>query len=351
MRFRWLAYILNTATLFSLSLTGVSASALEPVYIQPPRSATDATQIYYQDLLDSMLPAAMPLRTVPRAVTQERSLQLLDTGSMSVAWCGTNNTREQRFRAIRVPLFGGLLGVRMGIIRKDQRARFDAITTEAEFQQLVACQGDQWPDSDILEANGYQVERITKYDQMFMMLKAGRCDYFPRSITEIFGELRNHGDDELMAYERILLSYPFPMYFFVSRNNPGLGDLLEGRLTQYARSGQLRTYMQSHPATQSVFPLEKYQDALIFELDNPDLPNDTPVDDPALWLFQSPDSSGEPAEASYRRAFQQPVRSTRKSNDAITERAADIKSGTDSEIKSESNKKMTPALTPDPDTY
>ncbi len=287
----------RTVLAFLLCLPAlVMARTADVIYIQPPRSAADASHTYYMDLLRTVMPEdtvfAIPGNTTP----QERSLRLLDTGALTIAWSGTNNDREQRFRPIRVPVYAGLLGIRMPVIRASDKLRFDQISNESELKNLVACQGDQWPDSDILEANGYHVERVPQFDMMYRMLEAGRCDYFPRAITEIYGELAQANNPQLMAYDRVLLSYTFPMYFFTANSNEALASLLESRLLEFAHSGKLQDYIRHHPVTKGAFPLARFRESLIFQLANPDLPDATPLDDSTLWL-QLPSESDRQVDA------------------------------------------------------
>ena len=148
----------------------------------------------------------------------------------------------------------------------------------------MACQGNQWPDSDILEENGYRVDRIARFEVMYRMIEAGRCDYFPRSVIEIYAELEQFGQGVLMAYDDLVLSYPFPMYFFVNNDDASLADDLEGALTTMVQSGRLHEFMQQHPVTRSAFPLSRFKHARIFNLRNARLPPSTPVTDKVLWL-------------------------------------------------------------------
>ncbi len=262
----------------------VNAAAPDSIYLQPPRSDADATHSYYVDLLGIILPESRLLVNRGSATPQERSMQLLDRGAISISWSGTNTPRETRFRPVRVPLYAGLLGIRMPVIRASDKRRFDEISNESDLKAMVACQGDQWPDSDILEANGYTVERITSFEQMYRMLEGGRCDYFPRAITEIYGELESNTYPDLMAYDRVLLSYTFPMYFFTSKNNEALARKLEERLLIFAESGDLQAFIRQHPVTKSAFPLARFSESLIFSLKNPDLPAETPLQNRALWM-------------------------------------------------------------------
>lgn len=272
------------STMIIISLIYSQARALEMVRIPPPRSSEDSTHAYYYDLLKEVLPPGVTVEVTPNPLAQKRSLQLLDSGELNLAWSGTTTTREKDNLAIRIPLYAGLLGVRVPIIRKNDQARFDKIKTEDDLKALTACQGDQWLDSDILEDNGYSVERVTKFILMYRMLRAGRCDYFPRGITEVYTEIAHQDDDNLMAYDRVLLAYRFPMYFFISKSNTELETVLNKALYDFAASGKLIRFMQQHETTRDVFPLSKYHDSLIFNLKNRDLPPLTPLSDDRLWL-------------------------------------------------------------------
>lgn len=283
-----------TSLLFVIGLSIQSQwSYAEPVYIQPPRAIEDASHRYYQDLLSAQLDGDDELTTIERPVTQVRSLQLLNSGDLTVAWSGTSYRRENLYRPLRVPLFLGLLGVRVPVIRAADQARFDKITEETQLQALVACQGDQWPDSDILERNHYTVERVAKFESMYRMLKGGRCDYFPRSIIEVYGELNAPDRSDLIVYERLLLSYTFPMYYFTSYGREELARSLESRLYEFATSGRLLEFMKSHPATRPAFPLSRFRKSTIFYLHNPDLPTETPISDTALWLMPGQNSDDD----------------------------------------------------------
>ena len=119
---------------------------------------------------------------------------------------------------IRIPLFKGLLGYRVSLIHKSNYEKFVGIGKK-ELQALIACQGQHWPDSDILEDNQFQVARVVRFDSMFKMLNQGRCDYFPRSIFEGYAELLSAQQlyPDLMMFDEVILQYDFPMYYFVNQ--------------------------------------------------------------------------------------------------------------------------------------
>ena len=260
------------------------ADERQVLHIQPPRDELDGSHAYYRDLLTALVGNDFDVRMTDYTITQDRAFRFLDEGSLDVVWAGTNVQREQQFRPVRVPLFGGLLGERIPVIRKADQKTFDGISSPDQLQPLVACQGNQWPDSDILEDNGYTVERISQFELMYRMVEGGRCDYFPRAVSEVYGELTRYSNGELMAYDNIVLSYRFPMYFFVSRDHEALAQMLESRLQEWARSGRLLAFIQQHPASRGTFPLERFSSSRIFELTNRRLPPETPLSDDSLWI-------------------------------------------------------------------
>ncbi|AQS40527.1 periplasmic component of amino acid ABC-type transporter/signal transduction system [Shewanella psychrophila] len=275
--------------IISLSIAATHLAAA-PIVIQPKQSEDDASYGYYVDLITLILELTREeygqaeLVESESVFTQNRAFSALKQGELDLFWAGTSQDREDTYRAIRVPLMGGLLGVRVPVIRAAKYQMFLQIGTSGQLKALTACQGDQWPDSDILESNGYRVERVTKFALMYSMLKQGRCDYFPRGITEVYAELEGEDKEDLIAYDKILLSYPFPMYIFVNKDKETLAQRLELGLLSLVEQGKLTVFMQYHPVTKNIFPLEKYSGSKTFRLTNTNLPESTPLRDESLWL-------------------------------------------------------------------
>lgn len=264
--------------------------AAEIVRVEAAQSDDNRSHVYFVDLLTQVLAKTdaenglTEVQPVEIYVSQARAFQLLKTEQLDVIWAGTSLEREQNFAAIPIPLIGGLLGIRVPVIRQQRLAEFDKITSADELKKLEACQGSQWPDTDILEFNGYKVERIISFNLMYSMLLQGRCDYFPRGMNEVYAELTAPANQGLIAYERIVLRYPLPMYFFVAKNNQALQHRIQLGLQRMVDSGELNAFIKQHSTTRDIFPLTNFSDSLIFELTNPMLPISTPVDDPNLWL-------------------------------------------------------------------
>jgi len=130
--------------------------------------------------------------------------------------------------------------------------------------------------------------RVLKFESMFTMVLNGRCDYFPRAITEGYSEIQAYAElsnsDELMVFDDIILKYKFPFYFFTSNENNTLASLLTIGLTKAVDDGSLLQLMENHPATKHLFPLSQWQNKQFFYLFNPLLSDNTPLDNRKLWL-------------------------------------------------------------------
>lgn len=245
---------------------------------------------YFHDLLQRILdettPAFGPVRIerVTEKLSQARQIAEVQAGRLDLLWTGTNIDREQTIRAIRIPVDMGLIGQRLPVIRADRRAEFAAVRSVDDLRRFKACQGAHWPDADILDAAGLPQEIHAHFDQLYLMLRAGRCDYFLRGVAEVAGEMAIYGGSDLIAFDRLVVAYPMPIYLFVAKDNEKLAKRLETGLRALLSSGAMRQMLATHPSTRAAFPLERFKDATILRLRNPTLPVTTPLHDPSLWL-------------------------------------------------------------------
>lgn len=280
--------------LFGLLVSWSSQS--KNIIIAGQQSNEDTAHAYFVELLNLALAKTRdnsPYQNViildSGQTTQGRAIKLLQENIINVYWTGSNKTRESIMLPIKVPLFKGLLGYRISIIKQQDLLDFTNIS-EARLKQKIACQGEHWPDSDILEANGYHVLRVARFDLMFKMLVQGRCDYFPRAIYEGYGELEKAKlkYPNLIIYDETILQYPFPMYFFTSLDNIELAMQIETGLLKALEDGSLQRLMENHSTTLGIFPLSQWRDRQYFHLVNDSLPNVSQFIDTPLWLTLYP---------------------------------------------------------------
>ncbi|WP_462156991.1 hypothetical protein [Pseudoalteromonas sp. GB56] len=167
-------------------------------------------------------------------------------------WSMTSRERENRARAVRVPLTMGLIGYRILVIKESDKAKFANIKTAEELKKQTALLGHDWPDSAIMQANGFAVEAVSWHDSMYALLGGNQFDYFPRGILEIGQELSFFNQGAHFTIEdRWLLHYPAAMYFFVHRDNEELAQRLEYGLQKMIDSGELKSLFDQPPFPQS----------------------------------------------------------------------------------------------------
>ncbi len=205
-----------------------------------PESDSDHRNQYPLEMLHLALQkAGLPYETrgLKLRMSQNRALVLLQNRQLDVFWSMTSREREQSLLPVRVSLDRGLYGCRVFLIQKQRQADFLALQDKAQLARMVAVQGHDWPDTDILRSNGLQVVSSPNYELMFSMLQAGSVDYFPRSVIEIDDELRQHANAGLQIEESLLLQYPTALYFFVNRRDQALARALEDGLRAALQDG------------------------------------------------------------------------------------------------------------------
>ncbi|WP_284377345.1 hypothetical protein [Litoribrevibacter albus] len=276
-------------TLFFFLVCCSWASVAQTLFVRPAQSEHDISHSFFVSLLEQSLKKSGAYQIEVLKVedlTQDRGFLLLKQHRLDVFWAGINPVRADNFRVITVPLTMGMLGHRLPVIRRQDKAKFDALD-EVELKKLRACQGSQWPDSDILEHNGYRVVRAPKFAMMYDMLSVGRCHYFPRGLNEVYGEVssfeQSGGADDLIVYDKIVLKYRFPMLFFTHKDNEALAQKIDAGLRKMVESGELMQFIKSHPVTRDAFPLERFAESRIYELVNPLLTVPLPEDN-HYWI-------------------------------------------------------------------
>lgn len=272
----------------------VSAQSLAPSAIRVASAKPEfaVAQDYFVGMLRRALELGAQGRAVPviqqvGLMEQKQGLQEMVRGKIiDVYWMGTDQEREEKLRAIRIPLDRGLVGFRRFITRQSMSSVLDGIDSLGALKSLIACQGKDWPDTAILRAAGLRVIEIANFERMFQQLDLSKCDYFPRGYFEGFSELdvRKQKYPDLILYDSLVLHYPFALYFFVNKKNEDLALWIEHGLEKMIDSGEFLRYMQAHSLTRHVFPLSSTRGMRVIEIHNPRLPFDTHVKDSRYWF-------------------------------------------------------------------
>ncbi len=172
--------------------------------------------------------------------------------------------------AIDVPLMQGLLGYRQLIVQRNRLEEFRNIDEET-LKQRVAGQGKAWEDVYIYRQNGYRVNDDGDYLALTNMLLAGRFDYLPMSLIEVHNVIAQAEDpSQLAIVENLIIYYPLPLYFYVSKSQPQLAERLEKGLRKAQDDGSLEKLLYEHFGKE--IQLLKDPDNRVFTLRNEAVP-------------------------------------------------------------------------------
>jgi hypothetical protein len=268
------------------SLNTYASANLTPIYYPNSESADDIRVEYPLQLLElAFSKTSLPYTLVSSdtATTQSRALKLLQgEGNIDVVWTMTNIEREAEFLPIRIPLYKGLIGWRVLIIKQENQGLFEHISNLKQLSKLLAGQGLDWPDTQILKNNAIKVETSTSYETLFDMLQKGRFEYFPRSIIEVWQELAHRPHHGLAVEKQLLLCYPTAMYYFVKKDNTQLANQIEKGLTIAIADGSFDRLFYAF--NQEFIEKSTLHARNIITLSNPHFPALPALDNPRLWF-------------------------------------------------------------------
>ncbi|GAC18442.1 hypothetical protein [Paraglaciecola arctica] len=249
-----------------------SASTIEEYPIELLALALDQTGVNYQ------LTPSVNILSKGKALSR-----LQDNREINIVWGMTNPQREKDLLPIRIPIFKGLIGWRLLLIRQDMAGRFKYIQQLDHLVKLAPLQGRDWPDTKILQFNGFDV--ITERTQSGLMRMLGKAqgDFFPRSIIEIWDELaKSETQIPIEVQPTLGIRYPAAIYFFVNKKSVPLASLIERGLEKAIENGKFEAlFLEKYKAN-----IEKAQieDRTFYLLKNTFLPEKTPLDRKELWF-------------------------------------------------------------------
>jgi hypothetical protein len=252
--------------------------------------ATNKVEGEKEELAYNILKLALS-HTAPNTTYKQASSNLsrgaltseIESGQIDVMWAGASEL-ENQLRPVRIPILKGLLGHRIFIIRKGDQSKFDNITSLTQLKALQAGQGKNWGDTTILKSAGIPTVTTFKYANLFPMLEGGRFDYFPRAVHEPWSEVTSRPELGLTIEKKIMLIYPFAMYFYVGKNNRELHDLIYQGFEQAIQDGSFDKLFFANPMIKDVLSKAHLAERRVFRINNPNMHPDTPTDRQEFWL-------------------------------------------------------------------
>lgn len=195
--------------------------------------------------------------------------QMSNSSHIQIAVFAPNKEREKNAIVVRIPVTGTLLSYRICLIREGHQSDFNSVNSLETLinSPLKIGSHQDWPDTQIMQANGLTLWEAKKYELLFAQLEAGRFDCFSRGANEIVQEQHSHADKALQIEQKLIIYYPLPFYYFVNKNNPELALRLSKGLTILKDNGEYEAmFKEKFGKTLKILAM---QNRKIVELSNP----------------------------------------------------------------------------------
>jgi len=285
---------MNRLTSFAKALVAIACSllisthlaALELVRYPQPLQTYKEHHIYPLSLLKlaiSKIDSEYQLAPSDIFMNQGRALkQLAARDNIEVLWTMTSKAREQTLNAIRIPIYKGLIGWRVFLTNANTHLDFTKPIPLEQMQKLKVVQGHDWPDTAILRHNQFNVQTGPDYGGLFKMLQYKRVDLMPRSIIEVWNELKVNTASNIKLEQHTLISYPTASYYFVSKDNKVLAEAVRRGLEIALKDGSFDALFQLHFS--KMIRQAKLDTRTHYRLENPLLTKETPLENKRLWF-------------------------------------------------------------------
>lgn len=173
---------------------------------------------------------------------------------------------------VRFPIDLGIVGYRVCFTHPAAQERLRQVETIEQLRQFSHGQGLQWADVEILRSNGFKVDEVASYENLFGMVAAGRFDLFCRGANEVLDETRAHPDlPGLRLEESLALVYPLPRFFYTHASNRAAAQRIEEGLRLAYADGSLQQAWQANYGESLAFA--RLGQRKVFRLENPAVRN------------------------------------------------------------------------------
>ncbi len=237
-----------------------------------------------------------PVHLMPALDTesQDRAVKLVMQGTIDVVSFGYSAERAKDLLPVRIDTLKGIVGFREFIVRESDEARLSAMNAKEFHDKLTFGLNSQWADLPIMTDAGFHVVSSLGYENLFTMLAAGRFDAFPRGLNEIDRDidLRNEQTPALVIEHRHAIYFPYPVYFWVRKDNTALAERIRKGLEASLADGSMRQLFLRYHAFEIGQLQGEHRD--IIRLPNKRLPDASYDPDTSWWWPQSTAGEGKP---------------------------------------------------------
>jgi len=216
----------------------------------------------------------------------QAQINWVKNGRITISTFGSSAQQEKVLIPIRIPIFKGLIGYRIFLIKKNDQDKFNNIRSLHDLRQLKGAQGIGWTDLTILQDAGLPQEILPGNIIYRILNRGGRVDYFPRAVYEAVGEIQTmqlkHPD--IAIEKKILLVYPFAMYFYVSPRYSALAKAFDKSFQELVADGSFDRFFYQHPYIKTALKTARLQHRVRFDLTNKTLSSKTATLPAVYWV-------------------------------------------------------------------
>ncbi|NRR34165.1 ABC transporter substrate-binding protein [Oxalobacteraceae bacterium] len=232
-----------------------AAAALDVLVLDRPESRADHRRDFASLVLRTVMERTVPefgrYRIEQAAVymNRRRLFEALKEGKfVNVAAYPASQEWMDALRSVQVPIDMGLQSWRLLLIDGDKQVQFRTVQSLEQLQRWSAGTGGGGITLKALRENGLPVVTGGSYPGLFQMLMAGRFDYFPRGLNEIFSEYDHfRASYPALAVENsLLLHQQVVSLFFVSPRAQHLQRRLTLGMEAMVRDGTLERLVLSY---------------------------------------------------------------------------------------------------------
>ncbi|MDR7089225.1 hypothetical protein J2X05_001231 [Cellvibrio fibrivorans] len=224
------------------------------------------------------------LNQLDQVITDARKSRRVEKGTLSLKWSSASNLLEKNLRPIKIPIFKGLLGYRIFVIRKGDQNRFNDIKTLEDLRKLTAGQGYFWGDTKILQTAGIPVVTAAQGRNLWSMLASHRFDYMSLAVHEPWLDLEHRAELQLEVEKTLLLVYPSALFFYVSPDNKVLYDLILSGMEIAINDGSYDRLFYQSGMIQAVVEHANLSARKVIYINNPLINRDVLPADPKYWF-------------------------------------------------------------------
>lgn len=268
--------------LISALATPYALACESPIKVQQLESGKDNLMNALLTLAISKSAPERCVKTNDEVMTTGREVMHVKKGLLDVLWSSGHDIRG--LMPVRVPIFKGILGYRMFVIRKGEQARFDNISSIEDLKKLKAGLGKGWGDTIVLQNAGIPMVTTTRARFLWPMLDNKRYDYLPIAVHEPWEDLALRPELKLTTEENILIRYDSAMYFYVNSKNTELAKLISDGMKKAIDDGSYDDLLYQSEMIQSAIKFANVDKRRVIEIPNPKFHDKTPKENLKYWM-------------------------------------------------------------------